>query len=83
MRPRECGGIGHASLESREEPVDKPSFRSESRQQCQVDVDREARLSPTLKGDPSNEAEPPALRLAERLQRGGRCNDLSNCRPPS
>jgi hypothetical protein len=49
---------------------------SDTGQQRGIDVDRLARLAPALKGDAADEAEPPPVDDAERLEIRGRADDF-------
>jgi hypothetical protein len=75
--------VGETGSEGVEKAVDEGGLAPEAGQEREVDIDGQPWFAPALQGDAAYEAEAPALRLAEGLQRLCGLEEFSNGAPPS
>jgi hypothetical protein len=64
------GGVFDSRLEARQQSGHETCFAAEAHEECEVDVDGFARLTPSLDCDAADETQPPPCGFAELLQIG-------------
>ena len=74
--PGRIRGMVDPRLEAFDQGGDESRLVVEARQEGEVDVNRLARLTPALDREVADEAEPPPLGHADRLELGRRADDL-------
>ncbi len=83
MGEGEFGGLGNPRLEVAQQLADVGFLPAETGQQRQIDVNGLSRLAPALQSQSADEAELPALALANRLQFSGGLDNFIHGSPLS
>lgn len=76
IHPGELFGMIDPRLEVFGQDRNESRLVVETRQEGEIDVNRLARFTPALDREAADEAEPPPLGHADRLEVGGRADDL-------